>query len=113
MQGERGAMVGGQAHHTEHLWAGFMGESLGQWKARPNSSNWDTLPNTLGRDPQSVGPRGHQTPAVLSHPTRTTPSPPPQHKEGMRPRQAGGRTCSALVRACRSAPAGRWTATAA
>jgi hypothetical protein len=40
--------VGGQAHHTEHLWAGFMGESLGQWKARPNSSNWDTLPSTLG-----------------------------------------------------------------
>lgn len=24
-----------------------MGESLGQWKARPNSSNWDTLPSTL------------------------------------------------------------------
>lgn len=48
--------VGSRAHHTEHLWAGFMGESLGQWKARPNSSNWDTLPSTLGqgRDPQSV-----------------------------------------------------------
>lgn len=40
----------GQAHHTEHLWAGFMGESLGQWKARPNSSNWDTLPSTLGQE---------------------------------------------------------------
>lgn len=38
----------GQAHHTEHLWTGFMGESLGQWKARPNSSNWETLPSTLG-----------------------------------------------------------------
>ena len=67
--GREGAQVGGQAHHTEHLWAGFMGESLGQWKARPNSSNWDTLPSTLERDPQRVGPRGHQTPAVLSHPT--------------------------------------------
>lgn len=38
----------GQVHHTEHFWTGFMGESLGQWKARPNSSNWDTLPRTLG-----------------------------------------------------------------
>ena len=47
VQGGRGAQVGSQAHHTEHLWAGFMGESLGQWKARPNSSNWDTLPNHL------------------------------------------------------------------
>lgn len=27
-----------------------MGESLGQWKARPNSSNWDTLPSTLGQE---------------------------------------------------------------
>lgn len=48
VQGGGGVLVGCQAHHTEHLWAGFMGESLGQWKARPNSSNWDTLPSTLG-----------------------------------------------------------------
>lgn len=90
--GREGAQVGGQAHHTEHLWAGFMGESLGQWKARPNSSNWDTLPSTLERDPQRVGPRGHQTPAVLSHPTTSPPPRPPphRHKEGMSPRQPGG-----------------------
>lgn len=46
--GRAGRQADGQAHHTEHLWTGFMGESLGQWKARPNSSNWDTLPRTLG-----------------------------------------------------------------
>lgn len=27
-----------------------MGEPLGQWNTRPNSSNWDTLPITLRRD---------------------------------------------------------------
>lgn len=46
--GRAGRQADSQAHHTEHLWTGFMGESLGQWKARPNSSNWDTLPRTLG-----------------------------------------------------------------
>lgn len=55
----------------------------------------------VGRDPQSVGPSTPQ----LSFPRR--------HKEGLRPRQAGGRTCSAQVRACPSALAGRWTVTAA
>lgn len=55
--GRAGRQADGQAHHTEHLWAGFMGESLGQWKARPNSSNWDTLPRTLGwgERPQQCG----------------------------------------------------------
>ena len=37
----------GWPHHTEHLCAGFMGEFLGQWKTRPNSSNCETLPRTL------------------------------------------------------------------
>lgn len=62
--GRAGRQADGRAHHTEHLWTGFMGESLGQWKARPNSSNWDTLPRTLawGRDPSSGG--------FTSHPSR-------------------------------------------
>lgn len=60
-RGRAGRQTDGQAHHTEHLWAGFMGESLGQWKARPNSSNWDTLPRTLGwgRDLSGVGFTGY------------------------------------------------------
>lgn len=86
--GGEGVRADGQAHHTEHLWAGFMGESLGQWKARPNSSNWDTLPSTLGE-------AGGETQQVWV-PTATTPQLPlpiptcshPRHK-GMRPRQAG------------------------
>lgn len=40
-------LEGDQPHHTEHLCTGFMGEFLGQWKTRPNSSNCETLPRTL------------------------------------------------------------------
>lgn len=48
-----------RGHHTEHFSAGLIGEPLGQWNTRANSSNWDTLPITLqgGGDTQtsSVG----------------------------------------------------------
>lgn len=107
--GRAGRRASGQAHHTEHLWAGFMGESLGQWKARPNSSNWDTLPRTLQWEERPAKCGSQHTPAVPSHPHML----PPRFREGVRPRQASGHTCSAQVRACRSALAGRWTATAA
>lgn len=74
MQGSRGVGADGQAHHTEHLWAGFMGESLGQWKARPNSSNWDTLPSTLGSREKPTQ-RGFQRPLHPSCPFPALPAP--------------------------------------
>lgn len=66
--GRSGRRASGQAHHTEHLWAGFMGESLGQWKARPNSSNWDTLPSTLEWERRPTQCGSHRHPAVPPHP---------------------------------------------
>lgn len=41
---------GVKGHQTAHLLMGCMGDPLGQWNTRPNSSNWDTLPITLQRD---------------------------------------------------------------
>lgn len=61
-----------------------MGESLGQWKARPNSSNWDTLPKTLelgGRDLSSVGFTGHSGTSRLI-PVPSCPSDPMQTQGG-------------------------------
>ena len=95
VQGSRGVQVGSRAHHTEHLWAGFMGESLGQWKARPNSSNWDTLPSTLGqgRDPQSVWHR----PPYPSCPFPPRPAPTPDTRRGRGP---GGQVGVPVVLRC-------------
>lgn len=72
---------GDWSHHTEHLCTGFMGEFLGQWKTRPNSSNCETLPRTLPGErnnselstscPTSATPM-HPTPGIHSpqqHPT--------------------------------------------
>lgn len=77
-----GASPRGQwPHHTEHLCAGFMGEFLGQWKTRPNSSNCETLPRTL---PGPNGEGGHSSelgtpakgmPTEDSAPHPSTPSP--------------------------------------
>lgn len=93
--GRAGRQADSQAHHTEHLWTGFMGESLGQWKARPNSSNWDTLPRTLGwggRDPSSVSFASY--PGAFSGLTHV-PSCPSAHMQTQEgdwlPRKAGGR----------------------
>lgn len=75
-----------QAHHTEHLCAGFMGEFLGQWKTRPNSSNCETLPRTLPGEGSNSDP-GTPCPPRLPHChaphlghllTPAAPHPPPQ-----------------------------------
>lgn len=72
--------------------------------------------------PTECRSRGHQTPAVLSHPTAPPFAPLPHASRPTDTRRdeaqaargrGGGWTCSAQVRACRSAPAGIWTATAA
>lgn len=120
---QEGASPQGQRpHHTEHLCAGFMGEFLGQWKTRPNSSNCETLPRTLpgpwGDSAQSWGPPRW---GCLLRTLPLTPAPPAlpaqagSHEEGWRPPcpHFGASTCSAPGRACPLAPAGRWTGIAA
>lgn len=86
-----------------------MGESLGQWKARPNSSNWDTLPSTLGGGETHKCGSQHPPPHC---PFPPAPAPIPDTGSGVAQAAPVGRTCSAQGRACQSAPAGRWTATA-
>lgn len=68
-------LEGDRPHHTEHLCTGFMGEFLGQWKTRPNSSNCETLPKTL---PGKGGTSELGTPCLPTaalHPTQGTCSP--------------------------------------
>lgn len=65
-------------HHTEHLCTGFMGEFLGQWKTRPNSSNCETLPRTLqgeGGTSELGTPCPHS--GHMLTPAAPTPSPAP------------------------------------
>lgn len=82
-------------HHTEHLCTGFMGEFLGQWKTRPNSSNCETLPRTLPGEGTTQGwaPPFPSLPAAM-HPLRApahaSSNPPPA--PGMPTTPAGAST---------------------
>lgn len=81
-------LKGDQPHHTEHLCTGFMGEFLGQWKTRPNSSNCETLPRTLAEEERTseLGTpcplRCCLTPLTAhAQPSRTPPLPQGYHPE--------------------------------
>lgn len=65
--------------------------------------------------PTECGSQGPPDPSCPFSPHHVPPATPPTPltQGGDEPQAARGRTCSARVRACRSAPAGRWTATAA
>lgn len=85
---------GNRPHHTEHLCAGFMGEFLGQWKTRPNSSNCETLPRTLPGEGGNSELGTPCPPVTAMHPAWGTHS--PQHL----PSPAPGKPTQSLLVPC-------------